>query len=487
MRKDSDVIYLPKSGKVLEKTAVYAGQVNLSYAEYIKWIYRTAGQLEKSGILPGERVGILSPNRLEIPILLFAMMVYKAVPVLLNFRDPLPKLREALQRVNARKLIVSTELNSTDTLLNTIPLKNIIDLEKKSTDANLKTPGKLALDLQQPATVVFTSGSSGEPKAALHLMRNHYFSALGSNQNIPFETGDVWLLSLPLFHVGGLAILFRSLIDGAAVAIPKDMKDIPQALRDYPVTHLSLVATQLLRLLKIDALIPRLQKLKAILLGGSAFPESLIERCIALNLPIHVSYGSTEMSSQITTTAVNEAPEKLFTAGRLLPYRELKIAGDGEILVRGETLFAGYVQGERLHLPLRQNGWFATGDLGELTVDGYLIVRGRKDNLFISGGENIHPEEIEKELLEYPGIENAVVVPVPDAEFGYRPVAFIRWQKATDADQTDLTTHLRKKLSGLKIPVRFFDWPEEEGERMKPERRALRELAEQQMAKERDR
>ncbi len=229
-----------------------------------------------------------------------------------------------------------------------------------------------------------------------------------------------------------------------------------------------------------------MQKLKAILLGGGAIPERLIEQCIALKLPIHVSYGSTEMSSQITTTAVDEAPEKLFTAGKLLPYRELKIATNGEILVRGETLFAGYVQGERLRLPLGENGWFGTGDIGELTEDGYLIVQGRKDHMFISGGENIHPEEIERELLKYPGIEEAVVVPVPDVEFGSRPVAFIRWQKAPGADIAPLTAHLRQNLSGLKIPIRFFNWREEKGERIKPDRRALRQLAEHLMAKGND-
>ena len=161
-------------------------------------------------------------------------------------------------------------------------------------------------------------------------------------------------------------------------------------------------------------------------MGGGPVPPSLVDEALARGLPLHTSYGLTEMASQVTTTPPGASLEELRTAGRVLPDREVSISERGEILVRGETLFAGYVEGEELDRPLDAEGWFHTGDLGELDEDGYLRVGGRVDNLFISGGENVQPEEIEEALCRLEGVDEAVVVPVPDEEFGARPVAFVR-------------------------------------------------------------
>ncbi|MDQ3864187.1 MAG: AMP-binding protein, partial [Actinomycetota bacterium] len=150
------------------------------------------------------------------------------------------------------------------------------------------------------------------------------------------------------------------------------------------------------------------------------------------------------------------------------------ISERGEILVRGETLFAGYVEGEELDRPLDAGGWFHTGDLGELDENGYLRVRGRMDNLFISGGENIQPEEIEEALCRLEGIHEAVVVPVPDEEFGARPVAFVR---TDDGELEDLARKLEPVLPRFKIPISFHPWPERERPGMKADRAALGERA----------
>ena len=174
---------------------------------------------------------------------------------------------------------------------------------------------------------------------------------------------------------------------------------------------------------------------------------------------VHTSYGLTEMSSQVTTTPPGMTPAGLRTSGRVLPYREVAISGDGEILVRGETLFAGYVRDDGLERPVDEAGWFHTGDLGELEGKGYLRVRGRKDNLFISGGENIQPEEIEEYLERLEGVERAVVVPVPDEYFGERPSAFVL---PADGRVTPrgLAGELERELPRFKVPVAFYEWPE---------------------------
>ena len=326
------------------------------------------------------------------------------------------------------------------------------------------------IPLERPATIIFTSGSTGTPKAALHTFGNHLDSALGSNANIALKPGDRWLHSLPLYHVGGLSILFRCLLAGATVALPRQGTPLGEAIVGLGATHVSLVPTQLSRLLREAA---DLNALEAVLMGGGPIQPSLVEQARARGLPVHTSYGLTEMASQVTTTPPGASSEELRTAGRVLPNREVSISGEGEILVRGETLFAGYVEGGGLDRPLDAGGWFHTGDLGELDESGYLRVRGRIDNLFISGGENVQPEEIEEALTRLEGVDEAVVVPVPEEEFGARPVAFVR----TDGGVRDLSRELEPILPRFKIPISFHPWPEEARRGMKADRTALRGLA----------
>ncbi len=298
----------------------------------------------------------------------------------------------------------------------------------------------------------------GRPKAVLHTWGNHYFNALGSSTNIPYGLGDRWLLSLPLFHVSGLSILVRTVVGGATVVIPAQRSDLAATIVEHEVTHASLVSTQLIRLLQDEQGRNALQQLKAILLGGSAMPRATLDAAYALDLPIHISYGLTEMGSQVATTPRDVPRDKRYTSGRVLPYRELKIDGDGQILVRGETRFAGYVEGSDLRQPFDAGGWYATGDLAVLDDEGYLHVQGRKDNMFISGGENIQPEEIEAVLLQSAGIEQAMVVPVPDAEFGFRSVALVKTQNVA---HEEIVAFLADRLPRFKIPRTFLPWPDQ--------------------------
>jgi o-succinylbenzoate---CoA ligase len=324
---------------------------------------------------------------------------------------------------------------------------------------------------ERPATIIFTSGSTGAPKAAIHTFGNHYHSALGSNANIALRPGDRWLHSLPLYHVGGLSILFRCLLAVATVALPQPGTTPGESIAGLAATHVSLVSSQLSRLLRESV---DLGGLQAVLMGGGPVPPSVVDEALARGLPLHTSYGLTEMSSQVTTTWPGASLEELRTAGRVLPNREVSISEEGEILVRGETLFAGYAEGEKLDRPVDAEGWFHTRDLGEIDESGYLRVGGRMDNLFISGGENVQPEEIEEALCRLEGVDEAVVVPVPDEEFGARPVAFVR---AAGREPEELAQELEPRLPRFKIPISFHPWPEEARRGMKADRAALRERA----------
>ncbi len=347
------------------------------------------------------------------------------------------------------------------------------------------TPADLSLTLDQPASIMFTSGSAGTPKAVLHSFGAHYYNALGSNRNIRLEPGDRWLLSLPLYHVGGLAIVMRAILAGAAVGLPSAEKNIAQDIQDLGITHISLVPTQLYRLLSDESALPALRSLKTILLGGGPIPELLLTKAIELDLPLSISYGSTEMASQIASSPVGDLSALKSRSLITLPYRDVCISDEQEILVRGSTLFSGYVKQGVLERPFRDGGWFATGDLGTLNKDGSLQVKGRKDNMFISGGENIQPEEIEGCLFRHPDVLQAIVVSVPDAEFGARPVAFVECAAGKSLSPAVLRDFLRTRIAGYKVPRRFFDWPKEDNDgSIKTRRHDLQRLAQGLMANE---
>jgi len=162
------------------------------------------------------------------------------------------------------------------------------------------------------------------------------------------------------------------------------------------------------------------------------------------------------MSSQV---AISQPVTEKHPSAKILNYRKVKISKEGEILVKGETLFKGYLDTDNLNLPLDDEGWFHTGDLGCLTGEGQLQVSGRKDNMFISGGENIQPEEIERCLCQLEEIEKASVVPVENKEFGHRPVAFIKWTQNSTLNKEMITAFLQGHLPKFKIPEQFYIWP----------------------------
>ena len=314
------------------------------------------------------------------------------------------------------------------------------------------------------ALIVATSGTTGTPKAAVLTYGNLFYNAEGSNQNIPLSPGDDWALSLPLYHVGGIGIIMRCVLAGACIRLTK------HGVHEQ-ATHLSLVPTQLYRMLGTEN-IPSRGRLKAILLGGAPASAALLAEAHRRSLPIHLSYGLTEMGSQVATTPPGADLETLSTAGRVLPHRELRISEKGEILVRGKTLFAGYAQAGHLSAPLDDEGWFHTRDRGHVDEHGRLHVTGRIDNLFISGGENIQPEEVEEALLRIEGIEAAIVVPVDDEEFGRRPFAFVQ-SKTERPDEQQIRQQLRAHLPGYMIPVGVSPLPLSFAGEVKPDRRAL--------------
>jgi O-succinylbenzoic acid--CoA ligase len=257
---------------------------------------------------------------------------------------------------------------------------------------------------------------------------------------------DRWLLTLPLFHVGGLSVVWRSLAAGGSVHLLPGFETGPAvaALRDRSVTMASLVPTMLHRILDHDP--GPYDRLRAVLVGGAPAAVGLVQRALCAGIPVLQTYGMTETASQVATVEPGTANEALGTVGPPLSNVDLSFE-DGEILVDGPDVTPGYL-GE----PPRQ-GPHRTGDLGHLDPAGCLVVTGRKDEVIITGGENVHPAAIEAALERLSTVGQAVVVGVPDAEWGQAVVAIV---EAAPADLLEIERLVRLQIDRHEVLRRWL-------------------------------
>lgn len=412
------------------------GQADLSFAQWSDRVTERALSLKGQGVKPHQWVVLSADRSPDTLVDLFAVLRAGARLLPVNPAMP-PATLEALLRVHAMAWRIPTPGEAALAGPGADP----------DTFARVKptAPRHTALQRRFPVddirTGVLTSGSTGPPKVAMHSYANHVLSAEGANRAIPLAPGDRYLLSLPLFHVGGLAILFRCLLGGASLVLGKRAEDATH-LAATGVTHLSMVETQLQRLLEQRHPLPRL---KAILLGGGPVRPLLLETARTRGLPCWLSYGLTEMSSQV----LSQSP---LGRVRVLEHRTCRVDNNGEILVRGGTLFKGYLRDGATDPATDAAGWFHTRDLGHWD-NRTLKITGRLDNQFISGGENIQPETVEQALHQHPDVVRAIVAPRPDREFGQRPVAFVEVRSPLESEA--LRSWLRERLPPFMVPVAF--------------------------------
>lgn len=306
------------------------------------------------------------------------------------------------------------------------------------------------------STAIFTSGSTAAPKLVAHTLANHLANASKAQTINATTPTSRWHMSLPMFHIGGLAVFFRSLLAGCDLVLGGRVDDA-EFLRQQKITHASCVATQLQRLAEqnLDNL-----ALQCLLVGGGPVPKHLL----SLPLPLRYTYGMSELSSQACTERSDGTMQWLC---------KHRFNEQGELLVSGDTLFQGYLDDNLLQT---QGTEFATKDVG-VYHDTWLQIHGRVDNQFISGGENIQPEAIEACLLTHPNIIEAVVVGVDDATYGKRPFAFVRLRNASNSDaaqhsidQSKIDQHSQAYLPSYMRPIGYAQLNYSQ---LKPSRAAL--------------
>jgi len=425
--------------------------------------------LNEFKIAAGDRVVIAAPTEWRWIPALFALFRIGAVACPLNMRLPQAGLKE---RASALKPSLQILGDTGEPILPQVPCIRMRDL-CEATMLGERDAKPVMLNLHVPATVLYTSGSSGFPLAVVHSMENHYYSALGANRHLPLKPSHRILVSLPLYHVGGLALLFRALLSGACLVAPPPGTDLVESVIIGQITHLSMVPTQLIRFLEHPRAREGIHLLQAVLLGGAPIPRELVGKALNAGMPVHATYGLTETASQVCTVGRHASrAQQVRTDGEILPHRQIKLDESGRILVRGHVLAPGcWRDGGVESLPL-VDGWYRTGDLGRIE-NGFLTVNGRADHVFISGGENVQPEEIERVLLEVTGADTVVVTAIPDPEFGARPMAWLNLPESAFLPE-EWSQQVRKILPGYMVPVSYRQMPASQG--LKPDRRALQSL-----------
>ncbi|WP_019613578.1 o-succinylbenzoate--CoA ligase [Psychromonas ossibalaenae] len=420
-----------------ENTAIQLDSQTVSFRDLDIRVSSIVKQLVLLKLQRGDRLACIAPNSLKLILLQLACIRNGVIFSPIN-----PRFSK--QEIESRLKVLNTEYVWVDQRPDSCTLTGLT-LSFSADEQQSSTLKPLSIEASQVCNIIFTSGSSGLAKAVMHSFSNHYYSAAASQQVIPLHKGDRNLLSLPLFHISGYAAVMRTMLAGGTLVISAEKLTL-DLLQKQQITHLSLVAAQLFRLLETAQFRQNKLNIKHLLLGGSAFPERLLNQTRERGFTYHLSYGLSEMSSQVATSTNSQSL-------KILADKQIKII-NGEINLRGKSRFLGYFNNTLTDSLIPEEQWFASRDLGILR-DNTLQITGRKDRLFISGGENIQPEEIESLLLSFQGVRQAYIVAVEDPLFGQRPVAFIDW--VNDHQQEEqLNNYIKNKLSAFKRPVHYF-------------------------------
>jgi O-succinylbenzoic acid--CoA ligase len=421
------------------------------YETLNNWVETLAVQLEARGVKRRARIAVHLANQPVYVALIHALARIGAVAVPLNIRLTEPEIKLQIEQSQCSCLICDTQLPG--------PGKQILVSELSSTPQQLPKRKRPPLEPDAVQGIFFTSGTSGFPKGAKLTFDNHHASALASAQRLGIDSHDRWLLTMPLYHIGGMSIVFRAALQGFTVVLHPnfDVDAVHCALTNENITIVSLVPTMLHRLLEKYPAFKPSSSLRVILLGGAGAPMDLLEKALALNLPLALTYGLTEAASQVATSTPAETRLKAGSVGKPLPGTTVDIVDEsgkslpkgeiGEIVISGRTVMCGYLDSKELP------GRFHTGDIGYLDSDGDLWVLTRRTDLIVSGGENVYPEEVERALLRHPAVSEACVVGMPDPEWGQSVAAAVVLREPCGTET--LIQFLREQVAGYKIPRRI--------------------------------
>jgi len=416
----------------------------------------TAETLLNNGVIQGSRVVILSENNPDFIILILALWEIGAEPIPLNTKLTQTELTNIFEFCSPDFILIHRELNK---LFFEDKRVRYFPFEYNTSGSGIEPA---ASSLQNTALVIFTSGSTGKPKGAVHTFESLINSCLISSNTLDLQQSDKFLLSLPVYHIGGFSIIVRALYAGAAVIIPASgsVADLIYSIEKLRPTHISLVPTQLMRILEND--IKPNPELRHLLIGGGPTDDDLILEAYNKGWKVNKVYGSTETAAFVTALDIPDFPNKYQSVGKPLPGVLIKIEKEkpensfGEILISSPSLISRYLFNETETAERFCNGYYLTGDLGYQDDEGFLYIESRRTDLIISGGENINPVEVEEQIKKFPAVKEVCVFGKPDNKWGQICSALIVTNSNAVITIDDIKKFLSDKLASYKIPKHIF-------------------------------
>ncbi|GGN22933.1 fatty-acyl-CoA synthase [Actinoplanes campanulatus] len=440
-------------------TALIFEERRTTYAQLHERTSRLAAALRAAGVRPGDRVAYLGPNHPSLVETMFATWALGAVFVPMNFRLTEPEIEYQLRHSGAVALIHALPVSLE------VPIKvGLPGYEDFLSDlARFDEP----VTLDDVACILYTSGTTGHPKGAVLTHGNLVWNCYNLLVCVDVAGDEVTLLSAPLFHVAALnqCLLPTFLKGGTSVIMPGwDVDGCFDAIARYGVTWMFGVSTMFAGLSRS----PRwptadLSSVRCLMTGGAAVPEALIRAYQDRGLAFCQGYGMTETAPGATFLEARESRDHVGSAGLPVFFTDVRCVrpdltpappGEpGEVLVRGPNVTPGYWNGPAATAAAFTDGWFRSGDLAVVGEDGHFRIVDRTKDMYISGGENVYPAEVEAAIFEHPAVAEAAVVGVPDERWGEVGRAFVVPVPGAGLNPGDIPAHLAGRLARYKIPV----------------------------------
>jgi len=456
-----------RAARTPQAPALEAADVVLSFADLAAGARRAAAWICATAPAGDAPVAMLLEGDARFAVWFHALALARRTVLPLNLRLTVPELAQQLETARVTWLLGDARDVRLSELAARLPGLTVEPAPPLATlaEAAAWVPAAPA-DPNTTLAVLFTSGTTGRAKGVCLSWGNFHASGLATAERLGEMVEQRWLACLPLFHVGGISILLRGIMFGGPIRLQQrfDAAAVSAALDGGDIAAVSLVPTMLSRLLTHRAGRPAPPALRAVLLGGAAAAPELLARALAAGYPVCPTYGLTEATSQVATAP--PPPRGASCAGPLrpLPGTSVRIIAEGleagrgepgEIVVRGPTVMQGYLHDAAASARALREGWLYTGDVGYFDAAGGLQVLDRRDDLIVSGGENVYPAEIEAVLLDHPAVDDAGVTGVADSDLGARVEAWIVRAAGAKLDVEMLRQHCRRCLAGYKQPRAF--------------------------------
>jgi fatty-acyl-CoA synthase len=436
------------------RIAIDAAGRLVTYGELDDRSERLAAWFLRSGLRRGDRVATLTGNSAEHVAVLFACAKVGMTLLPLSWRLAPAELAYQLDDAEPALLLVEDEYASLAAAAvaeaGARPPTRAIGDEPPAGDAR-----DAEVDAGDPLLLIYTSGTTGRPKGALLTHANCFWTNLGFDLIAGIDGDDVVLQVLPQFHCGGWNVQpLLAWWKGARVVLERTF-DPARCLRlieeKRVTTMMGVPATYLFMSQEPAFATTDLSSLRRAVVGGAPMPESLLETWSRRGVDVIQGYGLTEAAPNVLCLPPEDAARKAGYAGKPYPFVDVRLSPEGELLVRGPNVFAGYWRNPGATAETVVDGWLHTGDAADMDGEGYYRIRGRVKDMFISGGENVYPAEVEAVLLEHAAVRDAAVVGIPDERWGEVGAAFV----VGDAAQDELLEHCRARLARFKVPKHF--------------------------------